>query len=96
MQNGFYPRGIRFKFLRFICFWVGDEYYTYTALPFGCSLSQLVYTKFMRTIATFMQCPRFANTNTYRHPSLPATIAGTGLWLFIHLDDQLVRLSHVR
>lgn len=64
----------------------------YSALPFGLSLSPLIYTKFMRHVISFIRCPKFYNSSYFSFKSLPAKIIRKGFRSLIYLDDLLVLL----
>lgn len=66
------------------------KFYVYTALPFGLSISPLVYTKFMRHVVMFIRNPKFADNSWFYFKSLPAKIVKKGFRSLIYLDDLLV------
>ena len=72
-----------------MCFCVDDQYYCYNALPFGLSLSPLVFTKFMRVVATFVRAPRFTTGSYFRSMHLPLKHVRRGTRMLIYLDDLL-------
>ena len=72
-----------------MCFCVDDRYYCYSALPFGLSLSPLVFTKFMWVVATFVCAPKFPSGSYFCSVHLPLKHVRRGTRMLIYLDDLL-------
>ena len=66
MEQGYYVLGVHEMHQQFLCFAVAGVFYQYTALPMGCSISPLVYTKCMRVVARFLRYPSFTTGELYR------------------------------
>ncbi len=69
-------------------------YYCYTALPFGLSLSPLIYTKLMRVVITFLRRPQFANKGWFGFKELPAKVVASGFRGLIYLDDIVILMRN--
>ena len=82
--------GVHEMHQQFLCFAVAGVFYQYTALPMGCSISPLVYTKFMRVVARFLRYSTFTTAELYRTAGVSPQLVRAGLRLLIYLDDLCV------